>query len=144
MAAQSDLDEFAGTSSVAESNNEIANLAQLIFGRPQPKSEPPPAEPEVPPQAPKVEVEAHPDQPAVPTGKETKTAAELAQMIEADLAKHPQCPKGLQVTVYGATHWRAMLTITPAAGPVRDPQEWRDLTEELAERLRNRYDLEWR
>ena len=28
-----------------------------------------------------------------------------------------------------------MLTITPAAGPVRDPQEWRDLTEELAERL---------
>jgi len=34
--------------------------------------------------------------------------------------------------------------ITPAAGPVRDPQEWRDLTEELAERLRRRYDLDWR
>jgi hypothetical protein len=91
-----------------------------------------------------VAVEAHPDRPAVPTGKATKTAAELAQMIEADLAKHPQCPRGLHVTVYGATLWRAMLTITPAAGPVRDPQEWRDLTEELAERLRNRYDLAWR
>jgi hypothetical protein len=76
---------------------------------------------------------------------ETKTAAELAQMIEADLAKHPQCPKkGFQVTVYGTTLWRAMLTITPAAGPVRNPQEWRDLTEELAERLRKRCDLAWR
>jgi hypothetical protein len=131
-------------SSVVESKNEIANLAQLIFGQPQPKSEPPPAEPEVPQQAPEVAVEAHPARPDVSTGRETKTAAELAQMIEADLAKHPQCPKGLQVTVYGATLWRAMLTITPAAGPVRDPQEWRDLTEELAERLRNRYDLAWR
>ena len=128
---------------MAEYKNEIANLAQLIFGQPQPKSELPPAEPEVAQQAPRVAVEAHP-RTVVSTGKETKTAAELAQMIEADLAKHPQCPRGLQVTVYGATHWRAMLTITPAAGPVRDPQEWRDLTEELAERLRNRYDLAWR
>jgi hypothetical protein len=81
----------------------------------------------------------------VPGGRETKTAAELAQMIEADLAKHPEFPKkGFQVTVYGTTLWRAMLTITPAAGPVRNPQEWRDLTEELAERLRKRYDLAWR
>jgi hypothetical protein len=48
------------------------------------------------------------------------------------------------VTVYGATLWRAMLTITPAAGPVRNPQEWRDLTDELAERLRKHYDLKWR
>ena len=144
MAAQSDLDEFAGTLSVAESNREIANLAQLIFGQPQPKSEPPPAEPEVPQQAPKGLVEAHPDRPEMSAGKEIKTAVELAQMIEADLAKHPQCPTGFKVTVYGATLWRAMLTITPAAGPVRDPQEWRDLTEELADRLRNRYDLAWR
>ena len=129
---------------MAEYKNEIASLAQLIFGQPQPKSEPPSAEPEAPQQTPEVSVEAHPDRPETSTGKETKTAAELAQMIEADLAKHPQCPRGLQVTVYGATLWRAMLTITPAAGPVRDPQEWRDLTEELAERLRNRYDLAWR
>jgi hypothetical protein len=34
-----------------------------------------------------------------------------------------------------------LLTITPAAGRVRDPQEWRDLTNELAERLRKRYEL---
>jgi hypothetical protein len=66
-------------------------------------------------------------------------------MIEADLAKHPACPKkGFVVTVYGASLWRAMLTITSAAGPVRNAKEWRDLTEELAERLRNRYDLAWR
>jgi hypothetical protein len=34
-----------------------------------------------------------------------------------------------------------MLMITPAAGAVRNPQEWRKLTNELAERLRKRYDL---
>jgi hypothetical protein len=74
--------------------------------------------------------------------RQPKTAAELAEMIELDLARHPDCPKdGFKVTVYGGSHWRAMLTITPAAGRVRDPQEWRDLTNELAERLRKRYEL---
>jgi hypothetical protein len=76
--------------------------------------------------------------------KELKSAAELAEMIERDLAQHPDCPhNGFRVTVYGATHWRAMLTITTAAGRVRNPQQWRDLTDELAERLRQRYDLAW-
>jgi hypothetical protein len=76
--------------------------------------------------------------------KELKTAAELAGMIQLDLAQHPDCPKnGFRVTVYGATHWRAMLTITTAAGGVRNPQQWRDLTDELADRLRQRYDLAW-
>jgi hypothetical protein len=76
--------------------------------------------------------------------KQLKTAAELAEMIELDLARHPDCPKaGFRVTVYGWPHWRAMLTIAPAAGGVRNPQEWRDLTDELAERLRKRYDLSW-
>ena len=75
---------------------------------------------------------------------QSKTAAELARMIEADLGCHPDCPRaGFRVTVYGWPNWRAMLTIGPAAGPVRDPQRWRDLTDELAERLRNRYDLAW-
>jgi hypothetical protein len=135
----------SGVTALAEYDREIVNLAQQILGQPRPKSELPAAEPEVPRQAPKVAVEARPDRADVLTDKETKTAAELAQMIEADLAMHPQCPKkGLQVTVYGATLWRAMLTITPAAGPVRDPQEWRDLTEDLAERLREQYDLAWR
>jgi len=76
--------------------------------------------------------------------KQLKTAAELAEMIELDLAGHPDCPKaGFRVTVYGWPAWRAMLTITPAAGAVRNPQIWRDLTNELAERLRKRYDLVW-
>ena len=78
------------------------------------------------------------------TRNELKTATELAAMIEADLAQHPECPKsGFRITVYGITHWRAMLTITPAAGRIREPQKWRDLTDELAERLRQRYDLAW-
>jgi hypothetical protein len=74
--------------------------------------------------------------------KELKTAAELASMIERDLMLHSDCPKtGLKVTVYGFTNWRAMLTIAPAAGRVSEPQKWRDLTDEFAERLRHRYDL---
>ena len=76
--------------------------------------------------------------------KQLKTAAELAEMIELDLASHPDCPKaGFRVTVYGWPRWRAMLTIKPAAGGVRNPQEWRELTQELAERLRKRYDVAW-
>jgi hypothetical protein len=76
--------------------------------------------------------------------RQLKTAAELAEMIELDLAGHPDCPKaGFRVTVYGGSHWRAMLTITPAAGGIRDPQKWRDLTNDLAERLRKSYDLGW-
>ena len=74
--------------------------------------------------------------------RQLKTAAELAEMIELDLARHPDCPRaGFRVTVYGGSHWRAMLTITPAAGGVRNPREWRDLTDDLAERLRAHYDL---
>jgi hypothetical protein len=76
--------------------------------------------------------------------RQLKTAAELAELIESDLARHPDCPKrGFRVTVYGGSHWRALLTITPAAGPVRNPGEWRDLTNDLAERLRKHYDLAW-
>jgi hypothetical protein len=76
--------------------------------------------------------------------KQLKTAAELAEMIELDLARHPDCPKaGFRVTVYGWPRWRAMLTIEPAAGGVQNPWEWRELTQELAERLRKRYDLAW-
>ena len=76
--------------------------------------------------------------------RQLRTAAELAEMIELDLARHPDCPKeGFRVTVYGGSHWRAMLTITPAAGGIRNPQEWRDLTNDLAERFRKGYDLAW-
>lgn len=130
---------------MAEYEKGIIGLAQQILGQPKPTSEMPPAQSKALQQTPEVEVEACPENTNAPPAKEAKTAAELARMIEDDLAKHPQCPrKGFVVTVYGTTLWRAMLTITPAAGPVRDPQEWRDLTEELAERLRRRYDLDWR
>ena len=129
---------------MAEYDKEIVNLAQEVLGQRQPKSELPLSEPKAEQRAPEL-TGAHADRTDVPVAKETKTAAELAQMIEADLANHPDCPKnGFRVTVYGTTLWRAMLTITPAAGPIRNPQEWRALTEELAERLRKHYDLAWR
>jgi hypothetical protein len=80
----------------------------------------------------------------VPRRKELKRAAELAAMIEHDLERHPDCPKnGFRVTVYGGGHWRAMLTITTSAGGIQDPQLWRNLTDELADRLRQQYDLAW-
>ena len=84
------------------------------------------------------------DMPNALPRKELKTAAELAAMIEFDLAQLPEAPgQGLRVTVYGATHWRAMLTILPAAGSVRDPQRLRNITDLLADRLRQHYDLAW-
>lgn len=82
--------------------------------------------------------------PALPR-KESKTAAELAGMIELELMQSPGSPaKGLRVTVYGGTsNWRAMLTIAPAAGAVRNAQYLRDMTDNFAERLRQEYDLAW-
>jgi hypothetical protein len=78
------------------------------------------------------------------TRNELKTAAELAAMIEADLRSTQNAPRAVStLRSYGAKHWRPMLTITPAAGRIREPQKWRDLTDELAERLRQRYDLAW-
>ena len=54
-----------------------------------------------------------------------KTTMELARMVDADLAKHPECAReGFAVTVYGTALWRATLTITPAVGPVHNPQEY--------------------
>ena len=81
---------------------------------------------------------------ALPHRKVSKKAAELAAMIAQDLTQHPDAPKqGLKITVYGGTHWRAMVTFTPAAGRIRDPQALRDLTNELARRLRKHYDMAW-
>ena len=65
-------------------------------------------------------------------------------MITQDLTQHPDASKqGLKITVYGGTDWRAMVTITPAAGRIRDPQALRDLTNEHARRLRKHYDMAW-
>ncbi len=79
---------------LAEYDQEIINLAQQMFGQLQPKSDLPPAEPEALPEAPEIKVEARPDRTEAPKAKETKTAAELARMIEADLAKHSECAPG--------------------------------------------------
>ena len=130
----------------------------FAFGKPHAAAEVRPVKPEVVSPAEAVPSKPHPmtnqvlsESPRPPalseprvSRKELKTAAELAGMIQLDLAQHPDCPKnGFRVTVYGATRWRAMLTITTAAGGVRNPQQWRDLTDELADRLRQRYDLAW-
>ena len=144
------------------SDDGVVTLAQQIFGRASAiPNEVPPVSKATDGQEDEVEVAAGRETPPateispptaaslVTTGdvaqpKRFKTAAELAEIIELDLARHPDCPKaGFRVTVYGGSHWRAMLTITPAAGGVRNPQEWRELTNDLAERLRKRYDLAW-
>ena len=79
------------------------------------------------------------------SSKQTKKAAELAAMIEEDLAQHPDSPKyGLRITVYGGgADWRAMLTILPSAGRVRNAPQLRALTDHLVEGLRQRYNLAW-
>ena len=60
-------------------------------------------------------------------------------MIKSDLARHPDCPKmGFRVTLYGWPRWRAMLTILPAAGGIRNPRERGELTRELTEGLGER------
>jgi hypothetical protein len=144
---------------MAEDNNSEdykVTLAQQIFGKvttfswynpPEPNDAPEvKAAPVAPPDSPVSEISPPDDANLEPIQgaaqhRELKTAAELAEMIERDLASHPDCPKdGFRVTVYGGSHWRAMLTITQAAGGVRNPQEWRDLTDDLTERLRKRYD----
>lgn len=125
----------------------VDELAGFDFERLSSKNKQSTVAVEASPQAPEAPAEVQSDNgTARATEKrEIKTASELATMIEADLAGHPGCPRdGFRVTVYGSTLWRAMLTITPAAGPIRNPQKWRDLTEELADRLRKRYDLDWR
>jgi hypothetical protein len=74
------------------------------------------AEPKALEQAPEVPVGALLGRTDAAEGKQAKTAAELAELIEAGLAKHPHCPrKGLQVKVYGTTLWRAMLTNRPGS-----------------------------
>jgi len=124
---------------------EVTDIIQQVLSQQAQRSDALPQEPGVPARLSEIASEMATVPLATPIVKETKTAEELAQMIEADLAKHPECPeKGFVVTVYGTTHWRAMLMIKPAAGPVRNAREWWDLTEELAERLRKRYDLAWR
>jgi len=100
---------------VSEFDKDNTNIAAHVFGQSQAESGRLPVQ---------TEGQRDAERDGRPAAKEIKSAAELAQMIEADLASHPHCPKkGFVVTVYGASLWRAMLTITPAAGPVRNPKE---------------------
>lgn len=62
-------------------------------------------------------------------------AAKLAQTIVTDPAAFAVPPRRLRRDGLWRRALARLLTITPAAGTVPNPQEWRDLTEELAERL---------
>jgi hypothetical protein len=71
-----------------------------------------------------------------------RTANELATVILNTLSTLDGCPKrGFVVTVYGFHPWNAMLTITPEAGTVADPALWHERVRELAQRLRQEYDV---
>jgi hypothetical protein len=67
---------------------------------------------------------------------------EMAEMILRALSARSDCPKhGLEVTVYGVRPWNAMLRITPAAGPIRNAELWRERVREMLPRLREQYQL---
>lgn len=71
-----------------------------------------------------------------------RCAEELAAIILNALRTLDGSPKqGFLVTVYGANPWNAMLTITPAAGAIKDAPLWRERVKEMAIRLRQHYDL---
>jgi len=71
-----------------------------------------------------------------------RSARELAAIIFNALQTLDGCPQdGFAVTVYGANPWNAMLTITPAAGVIKDAPLWRERVREMAIRLRQHYDL---
>jgi hypothetical protein len=71
-----------------------------------------------------------------------RSAVELAAIILNALRTLDGSPKdGFAVTVYGANPWNAMLTITPAAGAIKDAPLWRERVKEMAIRLREHYDL---
>jgi hypothetical protein len=77
---------------------------------------------------------------AVQHPKETKTAADLASMILADLQQVEGCPKiGLTVYVYGIP-WNALLMFGAAAGPVRNKAELMRFFDIIVERHQRLYD----
>jgi hypothetical protein len=81
--------------------------------------------------------------PAIPNElTRARSAGELAAIILNALRTLEGSPKdGFAVTVYGANPWNAMLTITPAAGAIKDAPLWRERVKEMAIRLREHYDL---
>jgi hypothetical protein len=81
--------------------------------------------------------------PAIPSElTRARSAEELAAIILNALRTLDGSPKeGFLVTVYGANPWNAMLTITPAAGAIKDALLWRERVKEMGVRLRQHYDL---
>ncbi|MBS0530971.1 MAG: hypothetical protein JSS22_16495 [Proteobacteria bacterium] len=83
-----------------------------------------------------------PDRPASEGYDRRKTATELAAIILKALKTLDGAPaKGFAVTVYGRNPWNAMLTITPAAGPLANAAVWHARVREMAVRLRQDYDI---
>jgi hypothetical protein len=149
------LHATAGTTSIQPRVPEAAtpvSVAAPVTSNAVPVTTPPPAMEVIPPKVIELtdrvllESPRPPDLPRpMSHARQWKKAAELAAVIERDLAQNPDAPKqGLRVTVYGGgTDWRAMLMFLPAAGPVRNAQQLRELTDHLAEGLRQRYALAW-
>ena len=81
--------------------------------------------------------------PAIPSElTRARSAEELAAIILNALRTLDGSPKaGFLVTIYGANPWNAMLTITPAAGAIKDALLWRERVKEMGVRLRQHYDL---
>ena len=81
--------------------------------------------------------------PAIPSEfTRARSAEDLAAIILNALRTLDGSPKaGFLVTIYGANPWNAMLTITPAAGAIKDAPLWRERVKEMAIRLRQHYDL---
>jgi hypothetical protein len=66
---------------------------------------------------------------------------ELAAIIQRRLQAVEGCPaNGVEVTVYGARPWNAMLRFTPAAGPV-DAGRWRAQLQDMVMLLREQYEV---
>ncbi|CAN5463432.1 hypothetical protein BH11PSE4_BH11PSE4_35070 [soil metagenome] len=75
-------------------------------------------------------------------GERTCSRAEMADIILRALRAIDGCPKqGLEVTVYGAGPWNAMLRITPGAGPLKDAAAWRNRVRDMVPRLREQFEL---
>ena len=81
--------------------------------------------------------------PAIPSElTRARSAEDLAAIILNALRTLDGSPKaGFLVTIYGANPWNAMLTITPAAGAIKDAPLWRERVKEMGVRLRQHYDL---
>jgi hypothetical protein len=75
-------------------------------------------------------------------GEHSCGRAEMAGIILRTLRAIDGCPtQGLDVTIYGSRPWNALLRITPAAGPLRDAQAWRERVRDMVPRLRAQYEL---